>query len=71
MARPLSRAACIVLLCGAAMRAGAECVFDADGEITNPFQPGCGDVIFTYTENDDSGTSQEPATLRYRPWLRG
>lgn len=57
MARALSRAAGIALLCGAALPAGAACVFDADGEITNPFAAGCGDVLFTYTENDDTGTN--------------
>jgi hypothetical protein len=57
VARALSRAAAIALLLGAALPAGAACVFDADGEITNPFQAGCGDVVFTYTEADNSGTA--------------
>lgn len=34
--------------------AGAECRF-SNGEISNPFETGCGDVILTYTENDNSG----------------
>jgi hypothetical protein len=44
-------------LCAAALPAGAACVIDAHGEITNPFAPGCGDVIFTYTANDNAGTN--------------
>ena len=56
MARTLSRV--IGLLFGiVALPAGADCVIDSNGEITNPFAPGCGDVIFTYTENDNSGTN--------------
>jgi len=35
--------------------AGAQCLFDQFNEIVNPFAPGCGDVRFTYTENDVSG----------------
>ena len=57
MARSLSRALCIALLCGAALPAAADCVIDANGEITNPFEPGCGNVVFTYTENDNLGTN--------------
>lgn len=34
----------------------AECRF-SNGEITNPFETGCGDVILTYTENDNSGNN--------------
>src|SRR6185503_11620903 len=34
--------------------------------ITNPFAPGCGDVIFTYTENDNAGTN---IALGYPPPL--
>jgi hypothetical protein len=44
------------LLACVALPAGALCEFDNQGEITNPFEPGCGDVIFTYTENDNAGT---------------
>ncbi len=57
MARSLSRAVCIALLCSATPLAAADCVIDANGEITNPFEPGCGDVVFTYTENDNLGTN--------------
>ncbi|MCH8931330.1 MAG: hypothetical protein IIA98_10530, partial [Proteobacteria bacterium] len=35
--------------------ASAQCLFDQFNEIVNPFAPGCGDVRFTYTENDSSG----------------
>jgi hypothetical protein len=45
-----------MLLGSVAFPAGAVCEFDNQGEITNPFEPGCGDVIFTYTESDNSGT---------------
>jgi hypothetical protein len=55
MARALSGAVAVVLL-GAALPAGAACNFDADGEITNPFAPSCGGVLFTYTESDNFGT---------------
>jgi hypothetical protein len=37
--------------------AHAACVFDANFEITNPFDPTCGGVILTYTENDNSGNN--------------
>ena len=57
MARALSRAAGFALLWGAALPAGADCFIDANGEITNPFAPGCGDVIFTYTANNNAGTN--------------
>jgi hypothetical protein len=57
VARALSRAGGIALACCVAAPAAADCVFDASGEITNPFAPGCGDVIFTYTENDNTGTN--------------
>ena len=57
MARSLSRAVCIALLCSATPLAAADCVIDANGEITNPFEPGCGNVVFTYTENDNLGTN--------------
>ena len=64
MARSLSRAVGLALLLGAAAPAFAACVIDASGEITNPFAPGCGNVIFTYTENDNLGTN---IALGYRP----
>ena len=57
MARALSRTAGFALLCGAALPAGADCFIDANGEITNPFAPGCGDVIFTYTANNNAGAN--------------
>jgi hypothetical protein len=66
MARTLSRAAAFALLCSAAVPAGAACVINASGEITNPFEPGCGDVIFTYTESDNAGTN---IALGYPPPL--
>src|SRR5262245_61971971 len=34
----------------------AACLF-VDNEIVNPFDPGCGDVVLTYTENDNTGTN--------------
>ena len=57
MARALRRAAGLALLFGAAGPVGAACVIDANGEITNPFANGCGNVIFTYTENDNLGNN--------------
>jgi hypothetical protein len=52
----MSRAILAALLFGAALPAAAVCTFDNDGEITNPFAAGCGDVLFTYTDDDNSGT---------------
>lgn len=50
------RAACACAVIALATRAAhAACVFDANFEITNPFDPTCGGVILTYTENDNSG----------------
>lgn len=57
MAGTLSRAAGIALVLAAAPQAGAVCIFDGSGEITNPFEPGCGDLLFAYTENDNIGAS--------------
>jgi len=57
VAHALSRAVTLALLAGAAGPAAAACVFDVNGEITNPFSPGCGDVVFTYTESDNLGTN--------------
>ncbi|MGH8174993.1 MAG: M14 family zinc carboxypeptidase [Steroidobacter sp.] len=37
--------------------AHAVCVIDVNDEIANPFAPGCGDVIFTYTQDDNSGNN--------------
>jgi hypothetical protein len=56
VARTLSRTIGLALLC-CGLPAGAACVIDASGEITNPFDPGCGDVLFTYTESDNAGTN--------------
>ncbi len=53
----MTRAIVATLLLGAALPAAAVCNFDNDGEITNPFTPGCGDVLFTYTDNDNSGNN--------------
>jgi murein tripeptide amidase MpaA len=57
MARALIRAAVVAALAAAAPQAVAACIFDGNFEITNPFDPGCGDVQFTYTENDNFGTN--------------
>ncbi len=57
MAHALRRAIGCALLAAAAGPAAAACVIDADGEITNPFAAGCGDVVFTYTESDNLGTN--------------
>ena len=57
MARALRHAASLAFLLGAAGPAGAACVIDANGEITNPFANGCGNVIFTYTENNNLGNN--------------
>ena len=51
----MSRAILAALLAGAALPAGAACNFDGNDEITNPFATGCGDVLFTYTDADNSG----------------
>jgi hypothetical protein len=64
VARAVSRAVTAALLLAAARQAGADCVFDQNGEITNPFAPGCGDVILTYTEADDFGDN---VALGYLP----
>ena len=55
MAPALRRAVSALLLAGSTPAAWSACVFDNNGEITNPFAPGCGDVMFTYTENNDFG----------------
>ena len=51
----MSRTILAALLVGAALPAGAACNFDGNDEITNPFATGCGDVLFTYTDADNSG----------------
>jgi hypothetical protein len=55
MAATLTRAAVAALLLAAAPGAGAACIFDQNGEITNPFAAGCGDLQFTYTQADNIG----------------
>lgn len=57
MARALSLAGAALLWLLAAPAARAACIIDQNGEITNPFAPGCGDVFFTYTQNDNFGTN--------------
>jgi hypothetical protein len=52
MARALIAIAACVGLPGVA---GAVCQFSNDDEIINPFEPGCGDVMLTITENDNTG----------------
>ncbi len=64
MAGALSRSVGATLLLAAAQPAGAACIFDNDGEITNPFAAGCGDVLLTYTENNNAGTN---VALGYPP----
>jgi len=54
----------VALAIAAVPAARAACVIDQGGEITNPFAPGCGDVFFTYTQNDNSGTN---IALGYAP----
>jgi hypothetical protein len=61
------RRACLAAwLACAALPAAADCEFDNNGEITNPFEAGCGDVLFTYTESDNAGTD---IALGYPPPL--
>ena len=59
MAGPVNRSllARLGILAGllVSANASAQCLFDQFNEIVNPFAPGCGDVRFTYTENDSSG----------------
>ena len=62
----MKRACLAAWLACAALPAAAECEFNDDGEITNPFEPGCGDVLFTYTEDDNTGTD---IALGYAPPL--
>jgi hypothetical protein len=57
MARSLSRAVAALLALAAAPVTRATCVIDQSGEITNPFAPGCGDFVFTYTVNDNIGSN--------------
>ena len=48
--------ACGALVLAAAWPASAACRFEND-EIVNPFEAGCGDVILTYTESDNTGNN--------------
>ncbi len=45
------------LAAGTATPALAACNIDNTGEIVNPFEPGCGDVMLTYTEADNTGNN--------------
>ncbi|HLG52515.1 MAG TPA: hypothetical protein VI339_01240 [Steroidobacteraceae bacterium] len=49
MARALIRIAAAALLLAGAQQGQAACTFDANDEITNPFDAGCGDVMLRYT----------------------
>ncbi len=64
MARALNHAVGALLALAAAPAARAACVIDQFGEITNPFAPGCGDLVFTYTANDNFGAN---IALGYAP----
>lgn len=70
MAGPVNRSslARLGILAGLLVSANAstQCLFDQFNEIVNPFAPGCGDVRFTYTENDSSGLN---IALGYPPPL--
>jgi hypothetical protein len=54
MARPWTLSACSVLALAAAAPVYGACRFE-NNEIANPFEPGCGDAILTYTESDNAG----------------
>ncbi len=56
MARGWALTACGALALATASPARGVCVFEGD-EIANPFEPGCGDVVLTYTESDDAGNN--------------
>ena len=58
----MSRSAACRVLAGAALlawsaTAGAACEFDSQGTITNPSDPSCRDVMFVYTESDNTGSN--------------
>jgi hypothetical protein len=57
VARALIRALAIALALAGVAPVHAACIFDANDEITNPFEPGCGDVMLRYTENDNTGNN--------------
>lgn len=46
-----------LVACASTGVAAADCIFDANFEITNPFDPDCGGRILTYTEDDGGGDS--------------
>jgi Zinc carboxypeptidase len=56
VARAVIRAGPILALLVGVHSVHAACVI-VSGEITNPFEPGCGDVILTYTESDNTGAN--------------
>ncbi len=57
ISRSAACAACVALTVGVTPAALAVCNIDANGEIVNPFEPGCGDVMLTYTEADNTGNN--------------
>jgi hypothetical protein len=56
MARARTVIVCGVCLLAATPAAWSACRFQND-EIVNPFEAGCGDVILTYTESDNTGNN--------------
>ena len=56
MARARTVIVCGVCLFAATPAAWGACRFQND-EIVNPFEAGCGDVILTYTESDNTGNN--------------
>ena len=56
MARARTVIVCGVCLFAATPAAWSACRFQND-EIVNPFEAGCGDVMLTYTESDNTGTN--------------
>ena len=56
MARARTVIVCGVCLFAATPAAWSACRFQND-EIVNPFEAGCGDVILTYTESDNTGNN--------------
>lgn len=57
MARTVRWGLAILAAVAAAPVTHAACIINANDEITNPFEPGCGDVILTYTESDNTGNN--------------
>jgi Zinc carboxypeptidase len=62
MARTRALIPVVALALATATPARGACVFVKDqitnnDEITNPFEPGCGDVMLTYTKSDDMGNN--------------